>query len=363
MPRFRFEQSSAEPVLTNMGSARERHETSPNVSYQQDMQYVFKPSSWILSSMGIWPIAIRGIGKHVSKFAIVVCNSALVFAMVPCILHIIYDQKDLNLRLKLCGLLGFCLTALTKYFILVIRRSKIQSCIQQVKNDWWQVKFESDRERMLKYANTGRKLSLISASAMYSAGFIYHLILPFCTEHKIGNQTIRPLVYPTYSEFTASQISPTYEIVYVAHCVCGYTIYSITVGTCGLAAIFVTHACGQIQVIISRLQDLLDGKNFEQIPNVQQRIAAIVKGHVQVTRYTAVVERVLQEVCLVEFTSSLCTICLLEYYCILDWQADDRIGLLTYFMLFVSFCFNIYILCYIGELLMQKSNCNNMLFD
>ncbi|XP_011147999.2 odorant receptor 4-like [Harpegnathos saltator] len=353
---FRFAQSSAKSVLANMKNSREGYVTSPNVNYQQDMQYVFKPSSWILGSMGIWPITIQGIRKHVSTIAIVVYNFALVFAMVPCILHIIYDQKDLNLRLKLCGLLGFCLTALTKYFILVIRRSKIQSCIEQVKKDWWQVKFKSDRECMLKYASIGRKLSLICVTAMYSAGFIYHLILPFCTEHKIGNQTIRPLVYPTYSEFRQSQISPTYEIVYVAHCVCGYTIYSITVGTCGLAAIFSTHACGQIQMIISRLEDLLNGKNFEQVPNVQQRIAAIVKGNVQIIRFAAVVEEVLQEVCLVEFTSSLCTICLLEYYCILDWQEDDRIGLLTYFMLFVSFCFNIYILCYIGELLVEKSS-------
>ncbi|EFN78907.1 hypothetical protein EAI_02320 [Harpegnathos saltator] len=314
---FRFAQSSAKSVLANMKNSREGYVTSPNVNYQQDMQYVFKPSSWILGSMGIWPITIQGIRKHVSTIAIVVYNFALVFAMVPCILHIIYDQKDLNLRLKLCGLLGFCLTALTKYFILVIRRSKIQSCIEQVKKDWWQVKFKSDRECMLKYASIGRKLSLICVTAMYSAGFIYHLILPFCTEHKIGNQTIRPLVYPTYSEFRQSQISPTYEIVYVAHCVCGYTIYSITVGTCGLAAIFSTHACGQIQMIISRLEDLLNGKNFEQVPNVQQRIAAIVKGNVQIIRFAAVVEEVLQEVCLVEFTSSLCTICLLEYYCIL----------------------------------------------
>lgn len=146
------------------------------------------------------------------------------------------------------------------------------------------MKFESDRKHMLKYAGTGRKLSLISATAMYSAGIIYHLILPFCTEHKVNNQTIRPLVYPTYSEFRQSQISPIYEIVYVAHCVCGYTIYSITVGTCGLAAILATHACGQIQMIISRLEGLLNGKNFEQILNVQQRIVSIVKSHVQVIR-------------------------------------------------------------------------------
>jgi len=34
------------------------------------------------------------------------------------------------------------------------------------------------------------------------------------------------------------------------------------------------------------------------------------------SRFAAVGEEVLQEVCLVELSSSLCTICLLEYYCI-----------------------------------------------
>lgn len=137
---------------------------------------------------------------------------------------------------------------------------------------------------MLKYAATGRNLTIIGASFMYTAGIIYHMILPFCSEHKINNQTIRPLVYPIYSEFGQTQISPVYEIVYVAHCMCGYTIYSVTAGACGLAAVFATHACGQIQVIVSRLEDLLDGRNFEQIPNVHQRIAAIVKGHVRLIR-------------------------------------------------------------------------------
>ncbi|XP_014476905.1 PREDICTED: uncharacterized protein LOC106745632 isoform X3 [Dinoponera quadriceps] len=341
----------------------DRQATSLNASYQRDVQYIFTPSNWILGSIGIWPIPFRGIRHHISKISIFTCNFVLSFAMVPCALHIIYDQKDLNIRLKLSGLLGFCGTAMLKFFVLVIRRPKIRKCIEYVEDDWWQVKFKSDRERMLKYAGIGRNLSLICTTTMYSAGFIYHLILPFCVEHKLGNETIRPLVYPTYSEFSQSHISPTYEIVYMAHCMCGYTIYTVTVGTCGLAAIFATHACGQIQMVLSRLEDLLDGKNFDQIPNIQQRIAAIVKSHVQVMRFAAVVEEVLQEICLVEFTSSLCTICLLEYYCILDWQANDRVGLLTYFMLLVSFVFNVFILCYIGELLMEKPNWNNVLFD
>jgi len=140
---------------------------------------------------------------------------------------------------------------------------------------------------MLKHATTGRNLTLIGVSFMYIAGIIYHMILPFCSERKINNQTIRPLVYPVYSKFYQSQISPIYELVYIAHCMCGYTIYSVTAGAFGLAALFATHACGRIQMIISRLENLLDNDSdkLEQTSNIHQRIAAIVKGHVRVVRY------------------------------------------------------------------------------
>ncbi|XP_025075344.1 uncharacterized protein LOC105431948 [Pogonomyrmex barbatus] len=337
-----------------MENSQNEHTISPNINYQRDIQYIFKPGNWVLGSIGIWPLAIRGIGRHASKIAILLCNFALIFAIVPSVLHMIYDQKDLNIRLKLFGLLGFCSTALMKYCVLTMRRPKIMRCIEHVKSDWWQVKFNSDREMMLKYATTGRRLSMISVTSMYLAGFIFHTILPFCTEHKIGNQTIRPLVYPPYSKFFNTQTSPVYEMVYLAHCLCGYTMYSVTAGSCGLAAIFATHACGQIQVIESRLEDLPRGKNFEQFVDVNQRIAHIVKSHVRILRFSAAVQEVLQEVCLLEFASSIFTMCLPEYYCIVDWQDSDAVGLTTYFLLFISFCFNMYILCYIGEQLVQK---------
>ncbi|XP_039304866.1 odorant receptor 13a isoform X2 [Solenopsis invicta] len=289
MPRVHLVQSSVEPVIANMENSQNERVVSSNASYQQNIRYIFKPGNWILGSIGIWPI--YGIGRHASKIAIVLCNFALAFAIIPCVLHMIYDQKDLNIKLKLFGLLGFCTTAMMKYCVLVIRRPKIMRCIEHVKNDWWQ-----------------------------------------------------------------AQASPIYEIVYLAHCVCGYTMYSVTTGSCGLAAIFATHVCGQIEVIISRLEDLSHGKNFEQLPNVNQRIALIVKSHVRILRFSAAVEEILQEVCLLEFASSIFTMCLPEYYCIVDWQESDTVGLTTYFLLFVSFCFNMYILCYIGEQLVAKSS-------
>lgn len=140
MPRSpRLLQSSANFVFVNMGSSREKHATSPNDSYQRSMRYIFKPTSWIFGSIGIWPVAIRGLGQNAFKISIVVCNFALLFAIVPCALYVTYDVKDINIKLKLSGLLGFCSSAMMKYLVLVIRRPKILRCIEHVKSDWWQV--------------------------------------------------------------------------------------------------------------------------------------------------------------------------------------------------------------------------------
>lgn len=126
-------------VVTIMSSVHDGHTASQNTNYQRDIRYIFKLNTWILGSLGIWPIAIKGIGRHASKIVIVIFNLALSFAIVPCALHIIYDEKDIISRLKLCGLLAFCLTAMTKYCILAIRRPKILRCIECIKSDWWQV--------------------------------------------------------------------------------------------------------------------------------------------------------------------------------------------------------------------------------
>lgn len=135
----RFVQSSVHSVVARMQSAHDECATPSRSSYQRDIRYVFKLNTWILGSIGIWPVAIRGIGRYASEIAIAVCNLALSFAIVPFILYLIYEEKNLYIRLKLLGLLAFCFVAMIKYFILVIRRPKILRCIEYVNNDWWQV--------------------------------------------------------------------------------------------------------------------------------------------------------------------------------------------------------------------------------
>uniref|UniRef100_A0ABD2WJA9 Odorant receptor n=1 Tax=Trichogramma kaykai TaxID=54128 RepID=A0ABD2WJA9_9HYME len=62
------------------------------------------------------------------------------------------------------------------------------------------------------------------------------------------------------------------------------------------------------------------------------------------------------EIYLVEFGGSTIVICLLGYYLIVDIERMDTFGLLTHSCLFISITFNIFIFCYVGEILTDKCN-------
>ena len=149
------------------------------------------------------------------------------------------------------------------------------------------MELHEDREMMLKYGRVGRNLAIVCIVFMYTGGTIYHSVLQytigtFVDEH---NRTIKPLVYPTYSALYDVQSSPIYELVYVLHCMCGYVMYSITAGACGLAALFATHACGQIDIVVSRLNDLVHGERNKATSNPDARLIEIVEHHLRILRY------------------------------------------------------------------------------
>lgn len=182
----------------------------------------------------------------------------------------------------------------------------------------WQVNLHGDRQLMVKYGKIGRNLTMSCAIFMYTGGLGYHTVLQYAIGTTINeyNYTLKPLVYPSYSALYDVQMSPFYELAYIAHCICGYFIYSITSGSCGLAALFATHACGQIDIIMARLKDLVDDKFATDESTQDDWLKAIVQHHLQILQFSARMQTILQEVCLVEFIGSTFLICLLEYYCL-----------------------------------------------
>ncbi|XP_012063225.1 PREDICTED: uncharacterized protein LOC105626538 [Atta cephalotes] len=273
---------------------------------------------WILKPIGIWHMIYGRSSqseKLLSLILIFVCFFGLCFVLVPAGPYTLFREKDINIKVKLFGPVGFCLTSAIKYCFLGARASSIGRCVEHVESDWRIVRHYDHRRMMLRNVLVGRKLTTLCVIFLYTGGMSYHTIMPLSSRTKTnGSFTSRPLVYPGYDLYFDSQASPAYEIIFCMHCLSAMIQYSATTAACSLAASFATHACGQVQILMTLLDDLVDGKRTKGT-NVEKRLRLITKHHVRVLRFTADVEKILREICLLELVAATLIICLLEYYC------------------------------------------------
>lgn len=110
-----------------------------NPNYEKDIAYVTKYNKWVLTCIGIWPIILKNINKILPKIVIGINNLLCSFILIQSALHIIYEEKDVLLRLKILGLIFFSFISLMKYWALTIHKPEIKYCIEQVQSDWKQV--------------------------------------------------------------------------------------------------------------------------------------------------------------------------------------------------------------------------------
>ncbi|XP_012534747.1 odorant receptor 4 isoform X1 [Monomorium pharaonis] len=327
-----------------------------NIHYKQDIHYAMQLCRWILKPIGIWHLTYDRSSRRdklLSFVLIFVCFSGLCFVLVPAGPYILFREKDVNIKVKLFGPVGFCLTAAIKYCFLGARVSAIGRCVKHLESDWRAVQHQDHRRMMLRNSLVGRRLTTLCVIFLYTGGMSYHAIMPLSSRTRTnGSFTSRPLVYPGYDLYVDSQASPAYETIFCMHCLSAIIQYSCTTAACSLAASFATHACGQVQILMTLLDDLVDGERTKG--TVEKRLSLIVRHHVRVLRFTADVEEVLREICLMELVAATLIICLLEYYCMMEWANSDAVAILTYFILLISLTFNILIFCYIGELLVEE---------
>ncbi|XP_020295549.1 uncharacterized protein LOC109860688 [Pseudomyrmex gracilis] len=312
---------------------------------------------WILKPIGIWYLIYEGssrIEKLISLTLIFACFSVLCFVLVPAGPYTLLREKDINMKVKLFGPVGFCLTSAIKYCIMWTRVAAIGRCVEHVEHDWRIVRHQDHRRMMLRNALVGRRLTTLCVIFLYTGGMSYHTIMPLSVLITTNNSLVdRRLVYPGYDLYFDPRASPAYEIVFCVHCLSAMIQYSITTAACSLAAIFATHARGQVQILMTLLDDLVEGRRKTD-DTVAKRLCAIARHHVRVLRFAADVEEILREICLMEMVASTLIICLLEYYCMMEWKNSDAVAIITYFILLISLTFNILIFCYIGELLVEE---------
>ncbi|XP_035737322.1 odorant receptor 43a-like [Vespa mandarinia] len=344
------------PEMKHLEEKKSRVIAYPN-KIEFALNYSIQIGRCILKVIGAWPLynESSNIEKFYSYFAKGFCYFLFIFILVPGLLRIFLIEQNTRIRLKIFGPLCTCSINATKYSILITRGKKIEECMKHIREDWKKVVLEKDYESMISHAKVGRTLAVMSASFIYGAGMSYRTILPLSKGKQIiGNLTIRPIACPSYFVIFDEQKSPAYELVFFGQFLAGFAVYSVACGVCGLATFLIMHACGQLEILMRMMRDIVDGKDDVDDTDPDTRIAEVIRHQIRSKNFVKEVEEVLQYMCMVEIVGCNSLVCLVLYDVVMEWENSDTTGLIIYLIFLLSFAFNMFIFCYIGELLSEQ---------
>ncbi|KAL6259107.1 hypothetical protein P5V15_009029 [Pogonomyrmex californicus] len=314
---------------------------------------------WILKSIGVWPKALESsslMKRYVRVLINVICIGLVTFLFVPCVFYVVLEVEDTYNTLKFTGPLSFCIMVFMKYILLIARGNDIRVCIEHIRNDWMNTRHHGDRTIMIRNAEFGSRLVMICSFMSYGGAVFYHIAMPIGMGKitDMDNLSYHLLGYPVARVIADTRYSPINEIFLLIQCISGLTTQAVTAGACSLTAVLAMHAYGRLEILIQWIMYLVDGRE-DLCNNVDKRLAIIVQEHVRILRFISLTEKILHEIFLVEIVGCTMNMCFLGYYIIMEWEIGELASYITYSVLLISFTFNIFIFCYIGELVAMQS--------
>ncbi|RLU15793.1 ObirOr5-L25 [Ooceraea biroi] len=322
-----------------------------------DNDYSLQLNRWFLKPIGAWPcIVSRTTWTIFLPLQIVISWIIVAIITVPCLLHVLFEVKDIQTRLHVIGPLLHRLIGWVNYWTLLNCSDDIRNCILHMETDWKTMRKTEDREVMLQYAKFGRFLAIVCGLIMHGGTLLFSIVKSIKTiTVTIGNETFltHPMTCPSYSKIIDTRLSPVNEIAIVMQFTSTLIVSSATVGACSLTAVFAMHACGQLNLLYSQLNKLVEDQEKENYI-AERRLASIVSHHLRVLSFISRVESIIHKIALVELVGSTIAMCLVGYYIILDLNALNKAKLISDFIVYVSLAFNSFIFCYIGETLTEQ---------
>ncbi|XP_032669684.1 odorant receptor 4-like isoform X2 [Odontomachus brunneus] len=324
--------------------------------------YSLQLTRWFLIPIGIWPRANTAtrVEKFTSRALILICSSLIAIIAVPCLLYVSLEEKNVQLKISTLGPLNHWFMGMINYWLLVAHSDNIRKCVRHMETDWRLVQQNEDREVMMRHAKIGRFVSGFCAVFMQSGTFLFDIGKALTTTIVVvGNETIsmHPMTCPIYKKFIDVRFSPANEIMIVVQLVSGFVVNMVIIGACSLDAVFAMHAYGQLDMLFTWLNKLVVDNNKGN-QSAGQRLAIIVEHHLRVLNFISHMENIMHHICLVELLGCTMNMCLLAYYFITNWDSFDRPKTMSYVIIYLSMAFNIFIFCYIGEILTEQ--CKNV---
>lgn len=254
-------------------------------NYLENKEYSIQPIRWLLKPISVWPVRDSSVAeKFLSAVLLIACIFLIASTLVPCALAIFLDEtKDVEMKLRDFGPLSNWVLASLKYISLLMHVGDIYQCIKHIEMDWRAVTKIEEQEVMLRSAKIGRFFAIFAATFMHSGVFSYGIFRGMTLNEFVvdgDNVTVRSLPFTFYNKILDTTTSPTYEIVFAIQCLSTFVVNSIAVGTCSLTAVFVMHACGQLKILMSLLDNMVDEKRDSS----QRKFAIIVEHHLKILR-------------------------------------------------------------------------------
>lgn len=256
----------------------------PNKNYENDIKYTIQLNRIVFRLLGLWPEtepSFLGNFKRIST--ILGCYFLLGCELIPTILHVVFVEKRARVRLKLISSVMFTILAVLKYTSLMFSKNQVRNCLTRVKDDWRNIISANARNSMIDKARIARRLLILCGIFMYISGLYFRTIVPLSKGKSVTDQnvTIRYLPCPSYFVLFNGQISPAYEIMFFIQFFSGFIKYTITVAICSLAALFVMHICGQLEILMALIDSLM---NETEENNLDRKLSLTVEHQIKMRK-------------------------------------------------------------------------------
>ncbi|XP_068971429.1 odorant receptor 4-like [Bombus flavifrons] len=320
--------------------------------------YSLQLNRWFLKPIGAWPSSpsTTKLEKIISFVLNIICFSTVIITAIPSLLVMILEDQSMNLKLKTLGFVSHWIVSSFNYTALLLHSKDIRQCIEHMESDWRTLMREEDQHVMLKNAKFGRYVAAFCAIFMQGSVLCFCFVTALNTfEIQIGNETrvLHVLPCAVYKKLVNVDESSTNQIMLILQVWSAIIANSSTIGIFSLAAVLAAHACGQLNVIMLWITEFVEARG-EKKPDGSIQIGTIVERHLRTLNFISCIEEVMNKIYLLEMLRCTMDICVTGYYILSEWTEHDIQNLTSYFMMFITICYNIFVICYIGEILTEQ---------
>ncbi|XP_039307807.1 uncharacterized protein LOC105193979 [Solenopsis invicta] len=302
--------------------------------------------------MGLWPKDDKSNTSNLwSKLhaGIILCviifitNVPLIHAVVQVWGNMVLVIDNLRIALSF-------LTVSLKYVTMQRKQTVLLSTVNMMAEDWMAFKSNTERDMMIKRAQTARLVTVIGYFFMIIG--ILGAIIPSIFGIQIISITNhtdqhKELLFLTY-DFYDTDKSPQYELTFCIQAISLVLAASVYMSIDSFLVLIVLHICGQLENFRCRLVNMISCKNFDRTLN------NIVASHLRMIRFANNIENTYSLMMLIMLLHFVIVFCLSGFCLILEM--DEVITIKIYFstIMLTIILMNTFLYCGAGELLTEQ---------